>query len=352
MGLQPPRISPRHSDPPPVRDSGAARVEPAREPDPPESSPLRALVLVLLIDAGIGLWLQLHNPSALPLYVVLNAPTVGVMGFFWPLLPKEVKDPIGAGIARLLLSRRGGFALLVVGGTLLLASLFFSSVTVALLDPSTSAALRVVRGSQLAPDSQAVRTAVSLRLNRLTTPESAVFSIRPTGQRVWLYSPTHVLAQEARLLPWIPLRLQYPDDFVPMARIVVLPGSSMLMRAKQQELLLTVREGVAGPVLARLRLDSAGTIIAFLAPAPFAPADTARWETLLNPQRDTTERVRQFTAGMLGRVLRARWVPSARPLHLGETVAWDVQSAMDSTRTVGRGTLSLDAPVADLYLKF
>ena len=60
-----------------------------------------------------------------------------------------------------------------------------------------------------------------IRLSRLTSSRSELLWIRPTGQRVWLYSPTHVLFRDTSLVPWIPVHLQYPQDFRSMAAVAV-----------------------------------------------------------------------------------------------------------------------------------
>jgi hypothetical protein len=313
-------------------------------------SPVKALALLLIIDIAIGVWLKLHNPAALPLFVVVNAPTVGVTGFFWPLLPKDAKDRIGEGIAAVLTSPLTAKSLLALGGTLLLASLALSSVTVTLLDSDTSTTLRVVRGTQTEPDSQALRDAPQIRLSRLTSPQSELLWIRPTGQRVWLYSPTHVLFRDTSLVPWIPVHLQYPQDFTPMAAVAVLPQSEILMQLGQDSLRLILRENGGGEALASYDLKPYGTVISYLDPGPRGAEDSARWKGRLLQQADSTRE--GFISVMLRRWLAGSWVKASRPLRQGETVSWEVRRKNDSTRIVAKGRLPLNAALADLYLEF
>lgn len=317
---------------------------------PEAPSPLRALLLLLVLDLGVGLWLKLHKPSALPLFLVVNAPTLGVTGFFWPLLPKEVKDRLSHGLAGWLGAPLASKALLAVGGGLFLASLCFASVTVELLDASTATEIHVVRGTQNTPDSAAVAGATSFRLNRLTTPRSEVLGIAPTGQRLWIYSPTHVLFRDTTLLPWLAVRVQYPADFAPMANVAVLPGPEIMARVRRRDLRLTLREGDGGAVLATELLDTSGAVIGFLRPGPIAPEDSARWHARLDPAADPANQ--EFVALMLRRWSRGSWVPAARPLRQGDTLVWDVRSAADASPAVARGKVVLDAALADLYLRF
>jgi hypothetical protein len=346
MAARPTQPAPRPREAP---SNPAPAPEPLAE-GPAGISPLKVLVLLLIIDIGIGVWLKLHNPAALPLFVVVNAPTVGVTGFFWPLLPKDAKDRIGEGIAAALTAPLTSKILLGLGGTLFLASLAVSSVTVTLLDSDTSTTLHVVRGTQTEPDSQAVRGAPQIRLSRLTSPQSELLWIRPTGQRVWLYSPTHVLLRDTTLVPWIPVHLQYPQDFRPMAAVAVLPQSEILMQLTQDSLRLTLREDGGGEALASYDLKPYGTVISYLEPEPRGAEDSTRWKAWLVQQADSARE--EFISVMLRRWLGGSWVKASRPLREGETVSWDVRRKDDSTRTVAKGRLTLNAPLADLYLGF
>jgi hypothetical protein len=315
-----------------------------------EPSPLRGLALLLIVDIGIGLWLKLHKPSALPLFVVVNAPTVGVTGFFWPLLPKEAKDRLGAAFAAMLSAPISTRILLSLGGTLFLLSLFFASVTVELPDSSTASTIHIVRGTQSLPDAQAMATGDSFRINRLNAPRSEVLRIAPWGQRVWIYTPTHVLFRDTTLLPWLPVRVQYPADFAPMASVAVLPGPEIMARLRRRDLRLQLRESENGPVLATEVLDTSGAMIGFLRPGPIASEDSARWHRRLDPTGDPANQ--EFLALMLQRWLRASWIPASRPLRQGDTLAWDIRSETDTSRSVARGRVVLNGSLADLYLKF
>lgn len=314
----------------------------------PRGSPFRALLLLLLLDMAIGLWLKLHKPEALPLFVVVNAPTVGVLGFFWPLLPKETKDRVGVGLAGALDSPLSFRVLLTLGGCLFVASLFLASVTVELLDSSTATTIHLVRGSQAA-DSGAAAVTDSFRLNRLTTPTSKVLPIRPWGQSLWLYSPTHVLFRDATLMPWLPVHVQYPGDFAAMANIAALPRPKLMSRVRQGDLRLILREREAGPVVASRMLDTTGAVIGFLRPPRISTEDSTKWHQTLNPTNDSAQA--ENVALVLRRWLAASWVSAARPLRQGDTLVWEVRSNRDTSK-VKTGRLVLDAPLVDLYLEF
>jgi len=318
----------------------------------PRGSPFRALLLLLLLDMAIGLWLKLHKPEALPLFVVVNAPTVGVLGFFWPLLPKDTTDRLGVRLAEALSSTASSRVLLLLGGCLFVASLLLASIRVELLDSDTATTIHIVRGSQGALSGEAP-VADSFRLNRLNSPTSKVLPIPPWGQSVWLYSPTHVLFRDGRLMPWLPLHLQYPGDFAPMAVVAALPRSRLMSRLLHGELRLSLRERDGGPVLASRVLDTAGTMIAFLRPSRITAEDSAKWHaklnTMLNPANDSAQA--ENVALVLRRWLATTWVPTARPLRQGDTLFWEVRSTKD-TSTVKTGRVVLDAPLVDLDLKF
>src|SRR5207249_4183797 len=112
-----------------------------------------------------------------------------------------------------------------------------------------------------------------------TTPRSEVLAISPSGQPVWLYSPTHVLFRDTTLFPWFPVRLQYPADFAPMANIAVLPGGEIMARLRRHDLRLSIRESEGGALLASEVLDTIGMVIGFLPGTGVGSEDSARWRS-------------------------------------------------------------------------
>lgn len=319
----------------------------------PSPSPLGALLLLLALDLGAGIWLKLHHPDGLPIYFLINAPTIGLMSLVWRLLPKRFQEQVGEAMAAALASARGRTILLVVTAGLVVASMFFAAVRVSLADPGATTMVHVVRGTQVAPDSGALARADSFRLDRLTSSVVRVLSVSPSGERIWLYTPSHVLFREVRIWPWIPAGLAYPGDFVPMSTVAILPSAKVMSRVAEHDLSLILRAGATSEVLARAPLDTVGTLVGFVRPGPLLAEDTARWGVSLDPggrlAADTTfPAIRRF---ILDRWRRSSWVRSARPLRLGDTLTWEVRSLKDSAM-VESGRLTLDARMADLHLSF
>jgi hypothetical protein len=313
---------------------------------------LRALALILVIDLAIGLWLKLHDPDNLALFFLVNAPVIGIGSALWGLFPKAEQESASNWLSHRLGSPTTIRLLLVLSAVLLLVSLFFSSIEINLVDPGTAASVMVVRGSQDRPDSVAVRAADTIRLNRLTTPARSVVRVNPLGSKLWLYSATLTSYHDLRLWPWVPARFQYPDDFVPLAAIAVLPWDTLAMRLRDS-LWLTLRQGSRiGPVLSRALLDRPGFTVGYFAPARPSPLVLQRWsDSLLSViSSPDTARRRAYVEDQVGRWARGRWVVASRPIRVGEDVFWDVRGKSNSVHAEGKFRVT-DA-ISDLHLRF
>jgi hypothetical protein len=313
---------------------------------------LRALGLILVVDVAIGLWLKLHDPDNLALFFLVNAPVIGIGSALWGLFPKTEQETASNWVGARLSSPTMRRVLLVLSAGLLLASLFFSSIEIDLVDPGAAASVMVVRGSQDHPDSVAVRTADTIRLNRLTTPAHAVVRVSPLGSRLWLHSATHTSFQDLHLWPWVPARFQYPDDFVPLAAISVLPGDTLTMRLGDS-LWLTLHQGSRiGPVYGRALLKPSGFTVGFFEPSRPPPAVLQRWSDSLlavTIAPDTARR-RRYVDGQVRLWAKGAWVAASHPIRVGEDVFWEVRDPSDSLHAEGK--LRVTDAISDLHLRF
>jgi hypothetical protein len=316
-------------------------------------SPLAALVLLLGVDLLVGIWLKLHHPQGIPIYLLINAPTLGVTSLVWRLLPKRAQEQVGESVAAGLVSGLTRLVLIFLAVGLGITSLFFGALHVSLVDPGTTAVLHVVRGSQRDAGNPTAIPVDSFRLDRLASSVVRLEAIGPQGGSFWLYSSSHVLYSDARSYPWFPADLAYPADFVPMSCVVVLPANRIMSRAAEHDLGLTLRAGVTSEIVARVPLDSVGLLVGFVSPGPFLSQDTARWGLSLDSigAREPDPDFKRFRSYMLEKWRRAHWVPSTRPLRLGDTLSWEVRSLKDSS-LIDSGRLTLNDRIADLHLSF
>ena len=160
----------------------------------------------------------------------------------------------------------------------------------------------------------ALAAAESFRLNRLTTPVYRTMGILPVGRSVWLYTPTRVLFRNISLVPWRPTAVQYPDDFVPMVTIAVLPADSILTLLQDGGVRLLLLDGdPRGDTLATTSLLDHGYLIAFADVARPTAEVIARWRETLTPANADF---------ILKRWRSADSVRARRPLRLGDVVYW------------------------------
>jgi hypothetical protein len=310
------------------------------------------LVLVITLDLLLGLWLKLHYPDGLPWFFLVNTPTIGLAAFIWGLLPKPQQEAVSEQLGAAMESRavqRTMFAAIVTLGA---GSLFVAGLNVTLLDSGTSTTLHLVRGTQAEADARAMQGATSFVLDRLSTPHHLVRPITPLGERVWLYSPTHVLQRDVRLLPWWPVDLVYPTDFATQARVAVVPDQSVLDPLSRPRGTLVLRLGDTRAELVRLALSDSTIIVSLIDPGRVGQDDLDRWTVWLDslPHDTTSAAMRRFHDEMVRHWRVYRWVRPARPLRQGDTLTWELRSAADSLLQERR--LPLDAATVDLHLTF
>ncbi len=314
----------------------------------PATSPLAALLLLLLADLLLGIWLKLHRPQGLPYYFLINAPTLGLTSLVWRLLPKPVLEGVGEQVAVGLTSKAVRYLLIIGMASLAAASLFFGAIHVSLVDPGTTAMVHVVRGSQRDAHPNGAVPVDSFRLDRLTSSIVNLQRIKPFGETFWLYTSSHVLYRDARTFAWWPAEFAYPADFVAMSGLAVLPTPWIIGDVVDKQLRFTLRDQ-AGADLASTELNTNPRIISYL---PYRPIgeDRVRWSKILDSMGgqslDTTSR--NFTLRLWN---KPGWLASALPLRSGDSLNWEVRSLVDSTFLV-RGGIRLDAKLADLPLSF
>jgi len=321
-----------------------------RPPRPELPAEVRALALLAVIDLLLGVWLRLQHAKALSTFYVTHLPVLGLAALGWGFLPKDRKERTEVWVARLLAAPGARPVLWAIGGVLLAFSAVSSSVVVIAVDPSVSTMVSVVDGEQARPDTAAVTRSPKLRLNRLTTPARLARWVWPTGRRVWLYTPTTVSFRDHRAYPWLPAKLQYPDDFVPLATVAVLPAATVLSKLATDEHRLVVLAGEGSTdTVAQSPLGEHGSLVAFFGPPPLSAGTRARWGDKLGALLPDTETV----SFMVGRWEQA-WLPenrvqARRPLQLGEALTWRVTSAAG---VAASGEMKLTDVVTDLYLAF
>ncbi len=301
---------------------------------------LRSLGALLLVDGLLGIWLRLHTPGAFSLYSAAHVPLVGIGGLAWGFLPDDSKKSLGLLVQQALRVRAVTAIVLVVGVLLLIASLFLSSVVITTVDPASATTVTIVAGRQESPNMAALTATESVRLNRLTTPVYRTMGILPVGRSIWLYTPTRVLFRNLTLVPWRPSAVQYPDDFVPMVTIAVLPADSVLTLLQDGEVRLLLFDGEPrGDTLATAKLLDHGYLIAFAEVVRPTAEVIARWRETLTPAHADF---------MLKRWRSADSVRARRPLRVGDVVYWQARSSTGTVLWSGKLTLKHD--VEDLYV--
>ncbi|HEY6155888.1 MAG TPA: hypothetical protein VIV88_00465 [Gemmatimonadales bacterium] len=311
--------------------------------NPPSTSvpqELRSLGALLLVDGLLGIWLRLHTPNAFSLYSAAHVPLVGIGGLAWGFLPDDSKKSLGIFVQQVLRLRFVVPVVLVVGLLLLIVSLFLSTVVITTVDPALATTVAIVAGRQESPNTAALTAAESIRLNRLTTPVYRTKVILPVGRSVWLYTPTRVLFRNLTLVPWRPTAVQYPDDFVPMVTIAVLPADSVVTRLQDRDVrLILLDSDPRGDTLATVNLLDHGYLIAFADVVRPSAEVVARWREKLTPAHADF---------MLKRWQNADSVRARRPLRMDDVIYWQARSAAGAI--LWSGKLKLKREVEDLYL--
>ena len=310
----------------------------------------RALAAFLVFDLIGGIWLALHYPPGMSLFLS-QVPVVGIAGAVWGFLPDPQKDMLGRWLAGVLRLRAVfSFMVLILGG---LAALTFvlATVRVDAVESDVATMLWLVPGSQREVD-QGHRTVLdSARLNRLTTPHFFFVFLSPTGRRVWLHSSTHITARDLRIRPWLPNRLQYPDDFTPMTAIAVLPSpQSFPVLASHQSVTLVLRDLYRDDTLgiATIKADLRGQMVTFTEPGPPTADVRQRWRQLLTEIFGDDPADSSNINGALGFWDKAKWVRSRRPFVPDDSVRWDIRTTKGDSLAAGR--LGLNHGITDLVL--
>lgn len=321
------------------------RVEAAANADLPAE--IRALGAILTVDFLLGLWLTLHAETALAAYLAPQVPAIGLAALAWGFLPAAPKAAFGSWLSRRLANRSVFWSAIVAGSIGLVASAVVSTVIVESVDPGVATSVRVVRGTSERVDSADWAASAELRLNRLTTPQTRHLLISPLGSRVWVHTDRFVSTDDPRLLPWVPTRLQYPDDFVRMVTVEVLPDDTTLTKLAVDRIVLELSaDDGSGEVIARVLLKEGSTRVAFIEPPPLDRSTLDGWRALLAEISSDPD----FVDPMIGTWTNTEWARASRPLRVDETIRYAVLGPSDER--LDGGVLSLNDAVTRLSLAF
>jgi hypothetical protein len=337
-------VSPDATPDPSAGESPPSKSGQTHNELPPE---VRAVGAILAVDFLVGIWLALHTSGAITAYLAPQLPVVGLGGLAWGFLPDAPKKTFGAWLATRLAAPVVLGIVLMFGAAALCASMFVSTVIIASVEAGTSTTLHVLRGTPACVDAETARNSKELRLNRLTTPQRTHLSISPLGTRVWLYTSTHVSIRSPKVLPWIPVRLQYPDDFEQMVTIEVLPDDSTLAMLSHDDIRLSLRASDgSGALIAEDTLHEGSARIAFTEPAPIGHDTLARWQALLEAIQPDPD----FVKPMLAAWQRTTWIAACYPLRVGQEFLYEVHSVSGKSLVKGWLKLTDVGTRLDLYL--
>jgi hypothetical protein len=202
---------------------------------------LRLLAALLFLDLLLGIWLQLHAPQWVAVFLA-HLPVLGVAAAAWGLVPDGSKAWFRELIQRGLAHPVASWIAFGLAALLCASTAFCSSVHVAAGDSAVRTRIRLVSGTANLGDSAALRSAASRPLNRLTSPVSYTLRMSPFGKRLWLYDGRLASASH-RVVPWVPFRLTYPDDFDTLATLVAVTAPAFLQLVHDTPPVLTIRDG-------------------------------------------------------------------------------------------------------------
>jgi hypothetical protein len=325
----------------------AALSAPPDESRPSIPAEVRALGIILALDLLVGVWLALHSRGSIAGYLAPQLPVIGLGAVCWGFLPDAPKKAFGRWLAHVLAAPPVHWLVITCVAIGVAMSLFVSTVIIESVDPSVSTTVRLFRGNPADADRKAVGAAGGLRLNRLTTPLREHLAITPFGQPVWAHTPTHVSVANPRVVPWIPTVLQYPDDFVPLVVIEVLPTDSALATLSPGDIKLLVRfaDGEHGTIAEGV-LAEGSTRISFTQPSPIGSETLERWRASLRKIDPSPK----YVEPMLRTWQNTQTLLATYPIRVRDRLRYEVQSA--SGKTLRTDELVLTDAVTRLDLSF
>ena len=307
---------------------------------------VRAVAAILIVDFLIGLWLALHTSGAITAYLAPQLPAVGLGALAWGFLPDDVKNAFGVWLASRLANPLLIGMVLLFGAVGLGLSMFVSTVIIESVEAGTSTTLHVLRGTPTCTGAAtAIKDAKELRLNRLTTPQREQFVISPLGTIVWSFTATHVSIRNPKVIPWIPTRLQFPDDFEQMVTIEVLPNDATLPKLSHNNIrfMLTENESPDIPVASAI-LHEGSARIQYTEPAPLGNDTFQRWQkSLANITPD-----QEFIRPMLQAWKQTTWIAACYPLRKEQEYSYAVSTI--SGDSLAKGKIRLTNVITQLDL--
>lgn len=307
---------------------------------PPASSALWYSVGALAaLDVGVGLWLHLHAPQAIPSLSVTNVAVIG-LGGLGGLLPSDWAERIRSAAVGWLRKRAVARALWGIFSILLFAALFVSSVSVK--SDGGAALLYTLDGAE--GDSLEHFVPDKVRLTRANPETHLLKRISPFGQRIWAFSPGYVSKETRTMFAWHPAHWDFPDDFDTVATVTFLPVASADYSLRHFPATLILREP-DNTVLLEVPLTPQGVRIQFEGLAPGPAVLAKRWtDSLFKLSPGDTAAVRDRLKVWQG-IVGAR---PRRPLHQGESgVTYEIRYASGVNGPI---PLELDIAIIDVLL--
>jgi len=304
-----------------------------------ESSALWYSVAALaVLDVGVGFWLHLHAPQAIPKLSVTNVALIG-LGGLGGLLPSDWGVRVRTRAVDLLRRRTVARALWGILAVALFVALFVSSVSVT--SEGGAALLFTLDGAEGDAQDSVPDT---VRLSRAKPEAHVLKGISPFGRRIWAYAPGFVSKETRTMSAWRPAHWEFPDDFDSVVTVTFLPAPSadFFLRHFPAKLILRERDAT---VLLEAPLTPQGVQVLFEGKPPGIRGLSKRWmDSLLKLNAGDTTAVQGRLKVWQGIVSgRAR-----RPLHQGESgVTYEIRYA-DGVN--GPTPLELDSAIIDVLL--
>src|SRR5215208_7341213 len=332
---------------------------------------MRVLVWLLALDVAGGLWLHAHT-GWLSETLLAQVPLLGVLGLVWGIVPDARKDSWGAAAVGSLERPAMLWVLRVLFVVAVVGSLTCSTVRVTATDPDQPATrLAMQTDPAIKPDSLLKDPSDSWRLSRTTSPQ--LLPVRLLVRRtVTVFPPSHVRPCMS-VWAWLPARLNYPDDFEPMATLAIVldvtaqaklrPTATDTTRARIASRFELMEDSLGERIVGRVDLDrdTLGTLISFLpptclgsrverwpakemnpsaAPACFDPASRGRLTAALSAT-SAPEEAKRNADEFFGRP----WTTARadRPLLQQEVLYW--RWIVRDTALVGPARVTLEHPL-------
>ena len=308
-----------------------------------------ALLPLLLLSAGLSIWLGLHAKKLLAWYGSGGVLLGVLFPIVWKAIPKATTEGAWSWFSGLFRSRALANALWMVFAAFIAATLLVSTLQVTATDlttPLTMYRYTVPSGGQAAP---LVSVPVdSLRVAK-ASPSGSFFVMTPFGKRAWIATSGQRQSKEVRVYPWIPTRVMYPDDFASAATLAVLPTGSLLdeIGKPQPPRLIVATDSASGSVLAEDTLATHKAVVFSFGAA--MPADSLTRRAWMDAVRVRLGADSAGATQFVNELFPVRPRKTGRPLASGERLrVFLVGQAGD---TVASDTVTLQSSLSHVFLR-